>query len=229
MGVKKISTGSSSFDNFLNGGYEKDIVTTIFGPAGSGKTCLCLLAAIAIGKEGKKVIFIDTEGGFSVLRLKQLTDSYEKVLKNILFLKPTTFQEQRNAFEKLKEVIKQNIGLVVVDSIAMLYRLELGKTEDVYDINRELGQQLSYLTQIARKKDIPILITNQVYSDFDNRDRVKMVGGDVLKYGSKCLIELQKLHKNKRKAVLRKHRSLADDNEYCFEIKEKGIEEFIPQ
>jgi len=28
----------------------------------------------------------------------------------------------------------------------------------VYEVNRELGQQISYLNEIARKKDIPVLI-----------------------------------------------------------------------
>ena len=50
-----------------------------------------------------------------------------------------------------------------------------------------------------------------------------MVGGDILKYGSKCLIELQNLHKNKRRIILRKHRSQPEGKEIIFEIKEKGI------
>ena len=53
---------------------------------------------------------------------------------------------------------------------------------------------MAYLVEIARKKKIPVLITNQVYTDFDHRDEVKMVGGDLLRYGSKCLIELKTFH-----------------------------------
>jgi len=86
-----------------------------------------------------------------------------------------------------------------------------------------LGRQIAYLVEIARKKKIPVLITNQVYADFDNKDKVKMVGGDLLKYGSKCLIELMKFA-NCRGAVLRKHRSLPEGRELKFKIVEKGIE-----
>ena len=37
----KIPTGSKILDVMLDGGYEKDTITTIYGPAGAGKTVLC--------------------------------------------------------------------------------------------------------------------------------------------------------------------------------------------
>jgi DNA repair protein RadB len=224
MVLKRIPSGTDVIEHLLGGGYETDIITTIYGPAGSGKTNLALLAAISIAKGGKKVIYIDTEGGFSVERLKQLTSDSRKILENILFLKPTKFSEQKKAFEKLKDIVnKREIGLIVVDTIAMLYRLELGKNDDVYDVNRELGKQIAYLTEIARKKNIPIIVTNQVYSNFDERDKIRMVGGDIIKYGSKCLVELQNANNNKRVAILKKHRSLPQEKQAVFEIKEKGL------
>lgn len=210
-------------DSLLEGGYEKDIVTTIYGPAASGKTLLCLLCAINVAKY-KKVIYVDTEGGFSVERLKQICKDYEKILDNMFILKPTNFEEQKDSFEKLKDLVNDKVGLIVVDTISMLYRLELGKSDEVYDVNRALGQQISYLSEIARKKNIPVLLTNQVYADFDNKENIKMVGGDILKYGSKCLIELQPGHKGIRKAILVKHRSIPQ-SEMLFRIVNEGIEQ----
>ncbi|MBU0614890.1 MAG: DNA repair and recombination protein RadB [Nanoarchaeota archaeon] len=220
-----VATGSHFLDSLLNGGYEKDIITTLYGPAASGKTLLCMLPVIGIARQGKKTIYIDTEGGFSIERLKQLAPDYEEVIKNIVFFRPTNFKEQKDAFEKLKDAMNDNIGLIVVDSIAMLYRIELGQSKDVYDVNKDLGLQLSFLTEIARKKNIPIIITNQVYADFDNKDNVKMVGGDILKYGSKCLIELKKMHRDKRIAIVKKHRSIESERAVVFRIVNKGIEE----
>lgn len=217
----KISTGNAVFDKLLEGGYEKDVITTVYGPAGSGKTLVCLMCAVNVAKN-KKVIYVDTEGGFSIARLKQLTTEHENVFSNIFFLKPTTFAEQKKTFEKLKKLITDEIGLIIVDSISMLYRLELKRDEDIYDINKDLAGQVGYLTEIARKKNIPILLTNQVYANFDDRSKVNIVGGDVLKYGSKCLIELQITPHGKRRAILRKHRSLSE-KEALFEIKEAGI------
>ena len=223
----RISTGSKILDIMLEGGYEKDIITTVYGPAGSGKTVLCLLSAINIAKTGKKVIYVDSEGGFSIERLRQITShinlSYEKVLDNIVFLRPTSFEEQKKSFEKLKELVNDKIGLIIVDTIAMLYRLELSKSEDIHEVNIELGKQIAYLTEIARKNSIPVLITNQVYPDFDNKDKVNIVGGDILKYGSKCLIELQITPNGNRRVILKKHRSIQAEKETLFKIVEGGI------
>lgn len=225
----RIPTGSPDFDFFLEGGIEEDIITTIYGPGGSGKTNLCLMTAIAQTKTGKKIIYMDTEGNFSVERLKQLSSDYKKVLEGIVFFRPTRFDEQIKVFDKLRDVINEKIGLIIIDTISVLYRLELGKTNDVYELNKVLGLQLSFLSEIARKHHIPVLLTNQVYADFENKNRVNMVGGNILKYSSKCLIELQKLHKNRRRAIIRKHRSIPEDKQFVFEIKEKGIEkESIP-
>ncbi|MBS3103196.1 DNA repair and recombination protein RadB [Candidatus Woesearchaeota archaeon] len=225
--MNKIPTGSRILDNMLDGGYDPDIITTVYGPGGSGKTVLCLLCAINIAKDGKKVIYVDTEGSFSVERLKQITSSinidYKKILNNIVFLRPTRFEEQKKSFEKLKDIVTDRIGLIIVDTIAMLYRLELGKNEDVYEVNRELGKQIAFLSEITRKKHIPVLVTNQVYADFEDKEKVNIVGGDLLKYGSKCLIELQITPAGNRRAILRKHRSLEQEREITFKIVEGGI------
>ena len=219
----KISTGSSSLDVFLQGGYDDEIITTIYGTSGVGKTNLCLLAVVKVAESGKKIIFIDTEGGIAIERIKQLSDKFHMVLENIIFFHPVNFEEQKEIFDNLRSFITENVGLIVVDSISMLYRLELGKSEEVYEVNSSLGKQIGILVEISRRRNIPVLLTNQVYADFDKRDQVKMVGGDLLKYGSKCLLELQRFA-NCRGVVLRKHRSMPEGKELKFKIVEKGIE-----
>jgi DNA repair protein RadB len=220
----KISSGADIFDEFLEGGYEKDTLTTIYGPSGSGKTTFCMLASIAQAKEKKKVLYIDTEGGFSIERMKQLAGKdIEKLLQYIILLKPTNFSEQNSSLEKLKNLINQKISLIIVDTLTIFYRLELSKNTEVRPINNNLIWQVSYLTEIARKHEIPILITNQVYSDFKKKDDVKMVGGDILRYSSKCLIKLNNLKNNKRKSTLISHRSISEGKELDFAIINEGI------
>ena len=219
----KIRTGTTVLDWLLEGGYEKDVLTCIYGAPGSGKTNI-LLSCIANSSslKGKKIIYIDTEGNFSTTRFKQICSDYEEVMSRMVFLSPVTFDEQRNAFDKLRKIVTDKVGLIVLDSVAMLYRLELGKTKDVYNVNRDLGLQLSYLTEIARKKNIPVLVTNQVYADID-KGGLKMVGGDILRYSSKCLIELSR-EDDVRTATLRKHRSLPDKS-INFIITDEGVED----
>ncbi len=217
------STGSGIFNDLLHGGFEEGIITTVYGPSGSGKTNICIFAAVEAARNGKKAVFIDCEGGFSIERLKQITPKYEKIMENILVLQPTTFAEQKKIFLKLGAMVKQNVGLVIVDTIGMLYRLELSSKEDISGTNIELGRQIAMLNAIARKNKIPVLVSNQVYTAFDARDKIQLVGGDIVKYGSKCLIELQLTSTRKRKAILRKHRSIAEDNEIYFEIQNSAL------
>jgi DNA repair protein RadB len=216
---KKLSTGSEKLDSFLGGGYEHSVITTIFGPSGTGKTTACLLAAISASKSGK-VIFIDSEGGFSVERLKQLSPDYTKVLERIFFLKPTTFDEQKHFFDSIDKTLPKNVSLLICDTISALYRIERG--DDNRNLNAELGKQLGKLLEISRKSSIPVIITNQVYADFDDRTKVRMVGGDIITYNSKCLIEFQPLSRSKRRAIMKKHRSIPEC-EIEFEIKQEGI------
>ena len=235
--LNKISTGSYDFNKWLYGGYEKGIITMIAGAPGCGKTNFCFLVSCSQAKKGKKVIFMDTEGGFSVERIKQLAgEDYEEILRNIFLLEPTNFEEQKKIFLKLLEKVKkEQIGLIVVDGMSMLYRLELGemnKSEEsnkIREINREVAKQMRALAEIARKQKIPVIITNQVYSSFLSEEKWKngaeretnIVGGDLFKYWSKCIIEL-KGGSGKRRAVLLKHRSLPQ-KELSFEIFNEGV------
>tara|TARA_Y100000310_G_scaffold17224_3_gene17109 strand:- start:1221 stop:1892 length:672 start_codon:yes stop_codon:yes gene_type:complete len=215
-----VSSGSREVDEFLSGGYETDSITAIYGPAGSGKTTLCLLGAIGAVKRGKKVLFVDTEGGISVERMGQLAGGDGSILEHCLFLRPTTFEEQKKQIEKIKDMVNDKIGLIVLDTVGMLYRVERGQSYDPYEIDNALESQISALSEIARVKKIPVLVTNQVYDSLKN-DNVKMVGGNLLGYSAKCLIELKNLTGGKI-AFLRKHRSLGG-KEMAFSIVEKGI------
>lgn len=235
--MDKISTGSFDLNDWLGGGYEKGVVTMIVGPPGSGKTNLTILSACSQARE-KKVIFIDTEGGFSIERIKQIVGEkyFEKILENIFLLNPTNFTEQKECFSNLLKYLKgEEIGLIVVDSMAMLYRLEMGEAvsskgdERIQDVNREVSKQMRILVEISRKQNLPILITNQVYAGFMSEEdwkkglekEMNIVGGDLFKYWSKCIIEIKQKGRG-RKAVLLKHRSLGS-KEFNFEIRDEGI------
>jgi DNA repair protein RadB len=218
----KISTGVAELDKLLDGGYEKDVITIIYGPAGSGKSNYCLLCAANTSRNGKKVIFVDTEGSISIDRLKQIAPDYEKILENFMVFKPGSFAEQQKVFNELKKIEMTNVGVIIVDTVVMLYRAERGKS-DSYELSKELGLQISFLSEIARKKNIPVLVTSQVYSSMNDTDEVKMVGGDLLNYASKCIIELQNF-KNVRRLIIKKHRSIGYKT-MDYKIVAKGIVE----
>ncbi|MDP3026733.1 MAG: hypothetical protein Q8N63_03420, partial [Nanoarchaeota archaeon] len=105
--INRVMTGSYDLNKWLDGGYENDIITLLYGPYASGKSNFVILAACHNAKKGKKIIFIDTEGSFSLDRVKQITGGIPEIaLKNIVLLKPTNFKEQKEAFLKLHKEIK---------------------------------------------------------------------------------------------------------------------------
>jgi DNA repair protein RadB len=226
--MTKISAGSYDLNKFLHGGYESDIVSVIYGSSGTGKTNFCLLTAVSQAKKGNKVIYIDTEGGFSVDRVKQLApDDHKKALNNILLLKPTNFKEQKESFKTLQKHLENQVSLIIVDGLTILYRLDFAEAREkdpdnnlkqIQKINSQLVYQIKTLAEIARKREIPIIITNQVYNWEDEK---KMVGGDIIKYWGKCHIELSH-EKGRRSIFLSKHRSLPQKS-LTFQIYEQGI------
>lgn len=207
-------------DALLGGGLEPEIITNVYGASGAGKTNFAIQAVISCLKQGKKAIYVDPEGSFSVERYQQMHST--KDLDNLILIQPKTFEEQDEAIQSLPKYMKTGkIGIVVVDSIVALYRLH-SHGEGVTEANNKLSRQFAELSKIARENKIPVLVTNQVYSDFDSGE-LELVGRDIPKYSSKCLIHLEKIAGGKRRATLIKHRSQPEGGTAEFVIKHEGL------
>lgn len=215
--MAKISSGLEDFDKFLNGGYAEGEITSIFGPAASGKTTLAMLATINLVKNNKKIIFIDTENGFSIERLKQICPDYNKIINNIIFIKPTNFKMQQKVICNMQK-INSEIGLIVVDTLTCLYRAELGKNNDNYELNKKLSLSAMYLSKIARNNKIPIIVTSQVY-DNPEKKITEISGGNVLNKISNLVIELKKTN-HSRVAIIKEDNK---NKKFYFKIFDKGI------
>ncbi len=209
-------------DDLLGGGLESKTITQIYGPAATGKTNICFLAMISCARSGKKVAFIDTEAGRSLERLRQLArEEFKDVLDNIVFFDPMTFEEQDYIVEHLGEILSDKFGLIVLDSAVSLYRLHMDD-ENAAMTNKQFSKQLSKLIEYARRFNLPVLITNQVYSSFDD-GLEKPIGGSILKYRSKAIIELKEDSVNKKEAILKRHRSMPESIATKFVITGDGI------
>ena len=201
-----ILTGSEDLNNFLSG-YEN--ITAIYGEAGSGKTTLCLLATIEQTLNNKKVLFLDSESNFSTERFEQLLNTRNKdCIKNILILKIKNFNLQHTQIKSLENI--KNVSLIVVDSLTHYYRRLHRREPEIAEAM--LGKQLSILNNIS--KNIPVLVTSQVYSNMKND--VTPLGKDILiKFSNKVI----KLEKNPRKITLEK----PNKKEIKFNIINEGI------
>src|SRR2546423_15407825 len=98
--MMKVALGCRALDDLLGGGVEEGCITLLHGEAGSGKTKFCLQLARDVVRAGRKVIYIDTEGG-SLERLRQICGGdFEVVAQNNLFFQPYRFQENEDVIEK---------------------------------------------------------------------------------------------------------------------------------
>ncbi len=219
--MKSILPLPEPFSDLMNG-IEHGSLTNFYGPPGSGKTNICIIAALEFVKNGGKVFYIDTEGGLSAERMKQIAGKEaENFLREIRIFNPKNYKEQSDVIrdvEKLKE------GMVIVDSMVALYRLECAEPgRETMEANKELSIQLSVLSNIARGKNVPVILTSHVFKNWDTGES-RIIGGDTIKYWSKCIVLIEPDNNpGERTATLVKHRSLPEGRTVGFEITEDGI------
>lgn len=218
---------NSSLDELLGGGFEKGVITQIFGPPSSGKSNVTLTLAVNVAKHARKVIYIDTEGGISIDRIKQISgEDFSRVAGNIIVFEPTTFLEQNDNLRSIDVWLRKNheeVDLLVLDSAVALYRVDDMKSAK---LNKELGKQMGILSKIARTYDIAVVLTNQIYSAFDEEGNSDMraVGGTILQYWSKVILKLERGEEiNQRVATLVRHRSIPEGKKVTFSINSNGI------
>ncbi len=223
---EKIPCGCKCIDELLNGGFECGIVTQLYGASGTGKTNLCIQLAVECVRTGKKAVFIDTEG-FSAERFKQIAGGdAKKIAGDIIIYEPASFEQQYAAITDVEKLMSEKIGLIILDSAALFYRLGLTQDdseEQNVGIRRELVSQIGMLHGMARKHGAAVVITNQVFKDV-NTGELCPVGGNAMEHLSKTIILLEKTGMSKRRATLRKHRSKSEGASCEFMLTERGVE-----
>lgn len=224
-----VSTGCSVLDKLLGGGIPTNCVSLVYGEAETGKTSLAIQCAVSLARTGYKTIFVDSDGAFSTKRLSQIAYyDVEKVAPMILLVRPTTFKEQTLVVDHLEEYVTDAVGLVVVDTITALYRVEVGSPEMTFKLNRELNRQVASLAQTAKTLKVAVLMLSQVRSLFDaGQVGVEPVATRVLRFWADVVIKLKDSGKpHVIEAVLEKRLGLKRPASCYLSIEKTGFREY---
>jgi len=177
--------GCKILDGIFHGGLPTRGIIEVTGEAGSGKTQFCLQALMQAhlppshGGLGGGSLWISTEGEFPSSRWEQITNSF---LSRYDFLDPkqvhdsvitTKIETVHMLWDLLNQKVKtlletRPIKLIVIDSIAAIFRYEFTKEDSIQKAN-ELVKHAHQLKLISDHFNIPILVINQVSDLFYDR------------------------------------------------------------
>ncbi|RLF03973.1 MAG: DNA repair and recombination protein RadA [Thermoprotei archaeon] len=210
-GRRLISTGSRNVDEILGGGVETGGITEIYGEYGCGKTQMAMQLSVNVqlppekGGLTGKAIYIDTEGTFKADRLKRMAVAVglnpEVALKNVYYARAFSTDHQFILTrEALKLVSKENVRLLVVDSLMALFRMEYVGREMLFQRQQKLKEYLSLLQRIASYHDVAVVVTNHVIERPEGSllEVVRAAGGHVLSHAPLAILYVRKATGNKR-------------------------------
>ena len=228
--IKKILTGCSCIDSHLNGGISPQSVTLIYGEPETGKTTLAMQCAVNCAMQNLKTLFVDCDNTFSPKRLSQVASGkFEEIADRIILIKPADFKEQTAVIDRISEYTAKNFGLVIIDTFTSLYRAEVAESSGkAFGPNRELNRQMAILSQTAKTQKMPVVITSQVRSVFDDSYvSVTPVATRVLKFWADTIIAMKPTENPQTiKAVLEKTHEKAQEATCHLRINETGIHDY---
>jgi DNA repair protein RadB len=190
--MTQISTGIRGIDEAIGGGIKPETIMMIYGEPETGKSTLALQCALNCALQNSKVLYVDCDNTFSAKRLSQIAgDHFDAVAERIVLVKPVDFREQTTLIEHIGDYAV-NVGLIVIDTFTSLYSARAAETPKAFSTNRELNRQLAIMAQMVKTKKIPLLMTSQVRSVFNEQSTsVRPVATRVLKFWADSIIFLK--------------------------------------
>ncbi len=176
-----------------------------------------------------KAAYIDTEGTFRWERIEAMARALnldpDEVMDNILYQRVYNSDHQMAVVDELFVLVpKENIRLVIVDSVTSLFRAEYPGRENLAVRQQKLNKHLHQLLKLAEAYNVAVVITNQVMArpDVFYGDPTQAVGGHILYHTPGVRVKLRKSKGNKRIARIVDAPHLPE-GEAVFVITEEGI------
>ncbi len=126
MTIERIKTGIPGLDEILSGGIPKDSLFLIAGPAGVGKTVMCVQIVYNNILQGRKAVFVSFDEGKKLIRymksfgwdLEALINEGKLALLDFIAIKERGVSDYVNIM--LQKIREMNAEIAVIDSITTL-------------------------------------------------------------------------------------------------------------
>ncbi|XP_053991248.1 uncharacterized protein LOC128883182 [Hylaeus volcanicus] len=187
-------TGIKSIDKFLGGGFHAGKIIEFVGEGGSGKTQWVLTLTVQVLLNPPKssrqyhVLYIHTKAAFPIKRWMDILDgltkyhSYKetvahdlrKKLERLLLCHIKTKDELWNIFVQNYKFIKENVKLLIIDSISDIFRPLYYDTDDerLFEVNVRARFFLRFtklINRIAVECNAFVILVNGVTQDIEKR------------------------------------------------------------
>ena len=213
--VQKLTSGTSSMDELLGGGFETQSICEVFGEFGSGKTQIGHQLAVntilptSQGGLNGEVFYIDTEDTFRPERIAQMAEAVgmdpQDALDRIHVARAYNSAHQMLLVDEIKRMAKSiDVKLVIVDSLTSHFRAEFVGRGMLASRQQKLNKHLKELKQLSDVQNALVLVTNQVMSNPAALwgDPTKAIGGHIVGHASTFRLYLRKSKGGRRIARL---------------------------
>jgi len=234
---RKLKIGVREIDELLGGGLEQGTMVELYGRPASGKTQMAMHITInarldeekgGLGKD-TKVFYIDTERGFSPSRICEMCEfrglDPKRVMDGVLYTSVGSTHELFVAAERALDLIKkENVRLIIVDSLLSFFRLEYQGIKELA-ARQQAVKELMRILRRACDKDVLVFLTNQVVGRVDRGveiERYRPAGGFVLGHLPDLVLLIKRL-KGNRRLIRIVDSSYLEEGEAIFAIERAGI------
>ena len=235
--VQKLTSGTSSMDELLGGGFETQSICEVFGEFGSGKTQIGHQLAVntilptSQGGLNGEVFYIDTEDTFRPERIAQMAEAVgmdpQDALDRIHVARAYNSAHQMLLVDEIKRMAKSiDVKLVIVDSLTSHFRAEFVGRGMLASRQQKLNKHLKELKQLSDVQNALVLVTNQVMSNPAALwgDPTKAIGGHIVGHASTFRLYLRKSKGGRRIARLIDSPNLPE-GEAVFTVTAEGLKD----
>jgi len=197
--IPTFGCGSIALDRSLGSGYAWGRIIEVYGPESSGKSTLMLHAIANVQKENPENLcaLVDSENSFDAVYAERLGVNVE----GLLVSQPDSGEHALNV---MMELIRNDVKLVVVDSVAALTPRDMfaGSIGDatIGKHARLMSEGLRSLNTLLSKKKASVIFTNQIRTLIGTHNASmagSTTGGKALRFYASQRVELRRIGSDK--------------------------------